>query len=84
MHIISHHCLDSLNDNVTDTIDDSGLAANAYPDILIRIVRSELRNGKAPGLDKVCNDSFKKAIGTDFYALLARAFTLSLKLGFIP
>ena len=25
-----------------------------------------------------------KAIGTDFYKLLARAFTISFKLGFIP
>ena len=32
----------------------------------------------------VYNDILKKAIGTGFYKLLARAFTTSLKLGFIP
>ena len=76
--------LDSLNDNATDTDDDSDLVANVDPDTLIRIVRSELKSGKAPGIDKVYSDILKKAIGTGFYTLLAGAFTLSLKLGFIP
>ena len=62
--------LDSLHDNVTDTDDDSDLAADVDPDTLIRIVRTELKNGKAPG--------------TGFYKVLARTFTISLKLGFIP
>ena len=35
--------LDSLNDNVTDTDDDSDLVAPVDPDTLIRIVRSELK-----------------------------------------
>ena len=48
------------------------------------IVHSELNNGKVPGLDKVYNEIFKKAIGTGFYTHFARAFTLSLKLGYIP
>ena len=39
---------------------------------------------KAPGIDNVYNDILRKAIGTGFYKLLARAFTISLKLGFIP
>ena len=51
---------------------------------LIRIVRHELKNGKAPGIDSVYSDILKKAIGTGFYKILARAFTISLKLGFIP
>ena len=42
----------SLNNISTDTDDDSDLVADVDPDALIRIVRSELRNGKAPGLDK--------------------------------
>ena len=42
------------------------------------------KNGKATGIDNVYNDILKKAIGTGFYTLLARAFTVSLKLGFIP
>ena len=53
--------------------------------LFIRIVRYELNNGKAPDIDNVYNGILKKAIGTGFYKLLARAFTrLSLKLGFIP
>ena len=76
--------LDSLHDNLTDTDDDSELVADVDPDTLIRIVRTELKNGKAPGIDKVYNIILKKAIGTGFYKVLARAFNISLKLGFIP
>ena len=35
-------------------------------------------------IDNVYNIILKKAIGTGFYKVLARAFTISLKLGFIP
>ena len=76
--------LDSLYDNITDTDDDSDLVADVDPDILIRIVKAELKNGKAPGIDNVYNIILKKAIGTGFYKLLSRAFTRSLRLGFIP
>ena len=43
--------LESLHDNITDTDDDSDLVADVDPDTLIRIVRTELKNGKAPGID---------------------------------
>ena len=76
--------LDSLNDITTDTDDDSHLVADVDPDTFIRIVRHELKNGKAPGIDNVYSDILKKAIGTGFYKVLARAFTILLKLGFIP
>ena len=76
--------LDSRHDNITDTYNDSDLAADVDPHMLIRIVRTELKNGKAPGIDNVYNINFKKAIGTGFYKVLARAFTVTLKLGFIP
>ena len=76
--------LDSLHDNVTDTDDDSDLVADVDPDTLIRIVRNRTKNGKAPGINSVYNSILKKAIGTGFYKFLARAFTTSLKLGFIP
>ena len=76
--------LDSLYDNITDTDDDSDLVADVDPDTLIRIVRTELKNGKASGTVNVYNIILKKAIGTGFYKVLARAFTISLKLGFIP
>ena len=58
--------LDSLSDNVTETDDDSDLVPDVDPDTLICIVRSELKNGKAPGIDNVYNDILKKATGTGF------------------
>ena len=76
--------LDSLHDNITDTDDDNDLVADVDPDTLIHIVQTELKNGKAPGIDNVCNIILKKAIGTGFCNVLAQAFTISLKLGFIP
>ena len=76
--------LDSLHDNITDTDYDSDLVADVDPDTLIRIVRSELKNGKAPGIDSVYNIILKKAIGVGFYKILDQAFIISLKLGFIP
>ena len=76
--------VDPLHDNITSTDDDSDLLADVDPDTLIRIVRTELKNGKGPRVDNVYNIILKKAIGTGFYKVLARAFTISLKLGFIP
>ena len=60
------------------------MVVDVDPDTLIRIVRHELKNGKAPGIDNVYNDILEKAIDTGFYKLLALAFTISIKLGFIP
>ena len=76
--------LDSLHDNVTGADDNRDQVAGVDPGTLIRIVRSELKNGKAPGIDNVYNDILKKAIGTGSYKILSRALTISLKLGFIP
>ena len=70
--------LDSLHDNITDTDDDSDLVADVDPDNLIRTVRTELQNGKAPGIDNVYSIILKKAIRTGLYKVLARAFTISL------
>ena len=75
--------LDSLHDNITDTDDNSDSVAYIDPDTLIPTVRCKLKNRKAPGIDNVYSDILKKAIGTGFYKLLARAFTISLKLGYI-
>ena len=81
----AHSChvipLDSISDSVTDTDDDSNLVADVDLDTVIRIVHSELKNCKAPGID---NDILKKPIGAGFYTLMPRAFTLSLKLGMYP
>ena len=60
------------------------MTADVDPDTFIHTVRTELKNCKAPGIDNVYNIILKKAIGTRFYKVLARAFTISLKLGFIP
>ena len=62
----------------------TAIVADVDPDTLTCMVQTELKNGKAPGVDNVYNMILKKAIGTGFYIVLARAFTLSLKLGFIP
>ena len=75
--------LSSLQDNITDTDADSDLVGDVDPDTLIVIVRTELKNGKAPGIDSVYNIILKKAIGTGFCKLLVRALNISLKLGFI-
>ena len=76
--------LDSVHNNITDTDDDSDLVADVDPNTVIHIVRTELKNSKAQGIDNVCNIILNKAIGTEFCKVLVRAFTISLKLGFIP
>ena len=58
------------------TDDNSDLVVDVDPNTLVRIVRSELKNGEGPGIDNVYNDILKEATGTDFYKLLARAFTI--------
>ena len=76
--------LDSLHDNVTDTDDNSNLVADVDQTPLFAWYDPNYKNGKTPGIDNVFNNIFKKAIGTGSYKLLARAFTMSLKLGYIP
>ena len=61
--------LDSIHDSTTDTDDDSDLVADVDPHTLIHIVRTELKNGKAPGIDNVHNIILKKAISKGFYKL---------------
>ena len=43
--------LDLLHKNITDIDENSDLIADVDPDTLIHIVRSELKNGKALGID---------------------------------
>ena len=50
--------------------------------VIGRFVKQRWEWMLSPGIDNVYNDILEKAIG--FYKLLARAFTISLKLGFIP
>ena len=53
--------LDSLHDNITETDDDSDLVAMLIQIPPFLIVRTELKNGKAPGIDNVYNIILKKA-----------------------
>ena len=62
---------------ITDTDDNSNLVSDVDQDTSIRIVRSELKNGTAPGIDNVHNDILKKATGTGFYMLLPRGFAIN-------
>ena len=73
--------LNSLNDISTDTDDDNELVADVVPETLIPIAQSELKIGKASGLDKGYNEILKKAIGIGFYTYSSG--TSSLKLGYI-
>ena len=43
------------------------LVARVNPDTLIHILRSELKNCNAPGLDKIYNDILNKAMVTYLY-----------------
>ena len=63
---------------------NGALVADVDRDTLLRIVLAKLKNGKNSGIDSVCNIILKKATGTELYNVLVRAFTKSLKLGFIP
>ena len=76
--------IDSFKDNVTDTGHDSDLVADIDTDILVRIVLSELKQGKAPGLDKVYNDTLKKAIGICFLCTFGSSLDLIVKTRFYP
>ena len=73
-----------LNDILTDTDDGSDIVAEVDPETLAHIVLSQLEPGKVSDLDKVYNEILEKVTGTGFYTHLAGAFTLSLKLGYIP
>ena len=66
--------LDSIHNSITDTENDSDLVADVDPDTLICIVRTELKNCKAPGIDNVHNIILKKAIGTGFYKVFNETF----------
>ena len=44
----------------------------------------DLRKGEAPGHDIITHELFRLAIGTPFYIHLAKLFTFSLRIGYIP
>ena len=53
------------------------------PQTLIKLVKF-LKRGKAPGPDNIHNEVFKLGTTTSLYHHLARLFTSSIQLGYIP
>ena len=76
--------LDSTNDGIHDKDDNDPLVADVDPKELINIVKFDLRKGKAPGHDTITHELRRLAIGTPFYIHLAKLFTFSLRMGYIP
>ena len=76
--------LDSTSDGTHDKDNNHPLVAGVDPNELISIVKFDLRKGKAPGHDTVTHELLRLAIGTPFYIHLAKLFTFSLRIGYIP
>ena len=76
--------LDSTNDGIHDKNSNHPLVADLDTKKLINIVKFDLRKGKAPGHDTIKHKLLRLAIQTPFYIHLAKLFTLSLRIGYIP
>ena len=76
--------LDSTKDCTHDKDDNHLLVADADPKELINIVKFDPRKGKAPGHDTITHELLRLATGTPFYIDLAKLFTFSLRIGYIP
>ena len=63
--------------------DDHDLVADIDPDTLIRIVKF-LKRSKAPGPDNIHNEVLKLGTTTSLFHHLARLFTSSIQIGYIP
>ena len=66
-----------------DMDDDHDLVADIDSDTLIRIVKF-LKRGKAPGLDNIHNEVLRLGTTTSLFHHLARLFTSSIQIGYIP
>ena len=80
--VCPHHKLTDQSESISHDLDPFWSAETLFNAVSTKICSH--CHGKAPGIDDVYNIILKKAIGTGFYKVLARAFTISLKLGFIP
>ena len=69
--------------NRTDMDDDHDLVADIDSDTLIRIVKF-LNRGKAPGPDNIHNEVLRLGTTTSLFHHLARLFTSSIQIGYIP
>ena len=67
----------------TDVDDDHDLVADIDSDTLIRIVKF-LNRGKAPGPDNIHNEVLRLGTTTSLFHHLARLFTSSIQIGYIP
>ena len=76
--------LDSTNDGSHDKDDNHPLVADVDPKELITIVKFDQRKGKAPGHDNITHELLRLAIGISFYIHLAKLFTFSLRIRYIP
>ena len=63
--------------------DDHDLVADIDSDTLIRIVKF-LKRGKAPGPDNIHNEVLRRGTTTSLFHHLARLFTSSIQIGYIP
>ena len=71
------------DDYRSDMDDDHDLVADIDPDTLIKIVKF-LKRGKAPGPDNIHNEVLRLGTTTSLFHHLARLFTSSIQIGYIP
>ena len=71
------------DDYRADLDDDHDLVADIDSDTLIRIVKF-LKRGKAPGHDNIHNEVLRLGTTTSLFHHLARLFTSSIQIGYIP
>ena len=71
------------DDYRADMDDDHDLVADIDSDTLIRIVKF-LKRGKAPGPDNIHNEVLRLGTTTSLFHHLARLFTSSIQIGYIP
>ena len=71
------------DDYRSDMDDDHDLVADIGSDTLIRIVKF-LKRGKAPGPDNIHSEVFRPGTTTSLFHHLARLFTSSIQVGYIP
>ena len=71
------------DDHRTDMDDDHDLVADIDSDIFIRIIKF-LKRGKAPGPNNIHNEVLRLGTTTSLFHHLARFFTSSIQIGYIP
>ena len=71
------------DDYRSDMDDDHDLVADVGSDTLIKIVKF-LKRGKAPGPDNIHNEVLRLGTTTSLFHHLARLFTTSIQIGYIP